>query len=124
MALVLNDSLWARAKYGERNRLKDPTSGEVATRNPYVNLKPDDKFAAILVDGGLDALIARGVTVLCCNLALMRVAGEFAKEEGVSVETARAQFIEGLVPGVIRQPSGIFAIAHAQEVGCHFIKST
>lgn len=124
MALVLNDAIWARAKYGEKNKLKDPTTGEIAARNPFVNLKPDDKFAAILVDGGLDALIRRGVTVLCCNLALMRVAGELAKDEGIPVETARLQFIDGLLPGVIRQPSGIFAIAHAQEVGCHFIKST
>jgi len=124
MALVLNDALWARARYGEKNKLKDPTTGEITTRNPFVNLKPDDKFAAVLVDGGLDALIKRGVTVLCCNLALMRVAGELAKEEGIPVEAARALFIEGIVPGVIRQPSGIFAITYAQEAGCHFLKST
>ena len=124
MPLVLNDALWARARYGEKYTLKDPTTGETAARNPYANLKSDDKFAALLGDGGLDALIKRGVTVLCCNLALMRVAGEFAKVTGIPVESARAQFIDGLVPGVIRQPSGIFAIAHAQEAGCHFIKST
>ena len=89
-----------------------------------MKIQASDKFAAILGEGGLDALIGRGVTVLCCNLALMRFAGQLAKEANISQDEARAQVAASVVPGVIRQPSGIFAVSRAQEAGCHFIRST
>lgn len=124
IAAAVNDDLWNRFKLGERSKLKDPTTGEPALRNPFVKIQASDKFAAILGEGGLDALIGRGVTVLCCNLALMRFAGQLAKEANISQDEARAQVAASVVPGVIRQPSGIFAVSRAQEAGCHFIRST
>lgn len=124
IAAAVNDDLWNRLKIGERSKLKDPTSGESALRNPFTKIQSTDKFAAILADGGIDTLIARGVTVLCCNLALMRFAGQLAKEANISQDEARAQVAASVLPGVIRQPSGIFAVARAQEAGCHFIRAT
>ena len=124
IAAAVNDDLWSRFKLGERSKLKDPTTGESALRNPFVKIQAGDKFAAILADGGIDTLIARGVTVLCCNLALMRFAGQLAREASISQDEARAQVAASVVPGIIRQPSGIFAVSRAQEAGCHFIRST
>jgi intracellular sulfur oxidation DsrE/DsrF family protein len=121
---VLNDDMWARLKLGEDTKMKDPTSGETAKRNPLVNVKADDKHAATLADGGLDSLIARGVIVLVCNLALMRFGGKLAKAANIPVEEAHKTITASLVPGCIRQPSGIFAVARAQEAGCHFLRST
>jgi hypothetical protein len=121
---VLNDEMWVKLKLGDETKMKDPTTGETAQRNPLVNLKPDDKHAATLADGGLDSLIARGVTVLVCNLALMRFGGKLAKAANISAEEARTTITAALVPGCIRQPSGIFAVARAQEAGCHFLRST
>jgi intracellular sulfur oxidation DsrE/DsrF family protein len=72
----------------------------------------------------MDALMARGVHVLCCNLALMRFAGTLARETGMPVPEAQAKIAASLVPGVVRQPSGIFAVARAQEAGAQFIRST
>ncbi|MBI3567607.1 MAG: hypothetical protein HY084_05325 [Gemmatimonadetes bacterium] len=122
--VVLNDDMWARLKLGDETKMKDPTTGETAQRNPLVNLKPDDKHAALLADGGLDTLMKRGVTVLVCNLALMRFGGKLAKAANIPIEEARTTIAASLVPGCIRQPSGIFAVARAQEAGCHFLRST
>ncbi|MEI6814070.1 MAG: hypothetical protein WCL36_07800 [bacterium] len=124
IAAAVNDDLWSRFKLGERSKLKDPTTGESALRNPFSKIQSTDKFAAILADGGIDTLISRGVTVLCCNLALMRFAGQLAKEASISQDEARAQVAASVLPGIIRQPSGIFAVARAQEAGCHFIRAT
>lgn len=121
---ALNDAMWAALKLGEKEKMKDPATGEPARHNPLTNVKAGDKFASTMTDGGLDALIARGVMVLVCNLALMRYAGMLAKETNVSAEEARTTMAASLVAGCIRQPSGIFAIARAQEAGCHFLRST
>jgi len=133
---VLNDDMWARMKLGERTKLKDPATNELALRNPLLKLKPADPAATPAPDApggagggngpmvGLDTLMARGAIVLCCNMALMSNAGRLARAEGITVEEARAALIAALVPGVIRLPSGIFAVARAQEAGCHFIRST
>jgi len=122
--VVLNDAMWAKLKLGEKGKLKDPTTGENALRNPFTGLKQGDRFAQVLIEGGLDSLIARGVTILVCNLALMRNAGALAREAGIPIEQARTEIAAALVPGCILQPSGIFAVARAQEAGCHFIRST
>ncbi len=121
---VLNNDMWKRLGVGERTKLKDPTTGETTQRNPFVGLKPDDKTVATFNEAGMDALIARGVIVLCCNLALMRQAGQLARQENMTIEEARTAVADALVPGVIRMPSGIFAGARAQEAGCHFLRST
>jgi hypothetical protein len=121
---ALNDDMWARLKFGEDDKLKDPTTGEPTMRNPFFSAKPGDKNSPVMPDGGLDSLLARGVIVLCCNLALMRHAGPLAKAEGISREAAQQALIDSVVPGVIRMPSGIFATARAEEAGCQFLRST
>ena len=74
--------------------------------------------------GTLHGLMERGALILCCNLALMRSAGQFASATKMPVEEARNLFVDCLVPGVIRQTNGIFAVTRAQEAGAHLIKST
>jgi hypothetical protein len=121
--LALGDAMWARLKIGEDAKLKDPTTGEPATRHPFMNRKPDDKFWSIMPDGGLDTLISRGATVLCCNLALMRQVGPLMRAENLTREQAQQALIEGLAPGVIRMPNGVFATTRAEEAGCGFLRS-
>jgi hypothetical protein len=113
--------MWAKLKYGEKNKINDPVTHEPSLRNPYS--KAGDTPGASS-EQSIEALMARGVTVLACNLSLMRNAGLLAKETGMSTEEARSAMIAALIPGVIRQPSGIFGAARAQEAGCHFMRST
>jgi len=120
MAIVFNDDIWARWKLGEKNDMKD-RAGNARTTNPWGAAA--NAAAGSPAGGTIDALIARGVTFLCCNLALMRNAGEFAREMQMPLEDARKLFIESLVPGVVRQTNGIFAITRAQAAGATLLKS-
>jgi intracellular sulfur oxidation DsrE/DsrF family protein len=122
--MALGDALWDRYELFKRTKLKDPTTGTDARRNPFLRVGPDDKFAAISPGASLAALRARGVVLLACNRALMHFAAEQAKERGQDPERTKAEFREGLAPGVVLQPSGIYATTRAQEVGCAFLKAT
>jgi hypothetical protein len=124
LPVVLNDDMWARLKFGDDDKLKDPTTGEPTKRNPFANVKASDKNLSIFLDGGVDSLIARGVIVLCCNLALMRHAGALAKAEGIPREKAQQAMIDSVLPGVIRMPNGVFATSRAEEAGCLFMRSS
>ena len=46
------------------------------------------------------------------------------KKDYVSPEEARKQAIAALVPGVILQPSAVFAALHAQDVGCKYLRAS
>ena len=120
--VVLNHALWERAKFGESLKINDPATGAPVMRNPFLGRAAADGAPAR--PGQFDSLMSRGAIVLCCNLALMRAAGQFARAQNVPVDEARQLFIDSLVPGVIRQTNGVFSVARAQAAGAQFIKST
>ncbi|HKV52573.1 MAG TPA: hypothetical protein VJO52_15365 [Gemmatimonadaceae bacterium] len=120
--IALGNDVWARYDYlADRTKLKDPTTGKKAARNPFVGVKPNDPYALTDATSALDALIARGAIVLCCNLALGGVAQELAEKTKQSVDTVEAQLKRSLVPGVTLVPSGIFGVTRAEEAGCHYL---
>ena len=123
--LVANDRLWDELELGKQFRLKDPETGKPARRNPFLNANNPrgSKHTLIWPDGGLDTLLQRGAIALCCNLALFRIVGMVAKRDKVDSKAARDKVLANLVPGVIVQPSGIFAVARAQEAGCNYIQA-
>jgi hypothetical protein len=116
--LVLNDAIWSDAPWGEKEQLKDPVTGEITKKNPFVNIPAGATHAVTWPDGSLDKLIARGVIVLACDLALGNAAGQLANRRKIPFQDARKLVNESLIPGVIRMPSGIFATSHAQQLGC------
>jgi hypothetical protein len=70
-------------------------------------------------------LLARGAIVLACNLALGFFASTvIAKVDKVDGDEAKRRAKAALLPGVVLQPSGIFAVARAEEAGCHYIRAT
>lgn len=116
--MVMNDSLWADGFFGEENKLKDPESGEVAKRNPFINVPAGARHALTWPDGALDTLISRGVIVLACNLALTNYAGGIARRRNIPRQDGLALVMDNLIPGVYRMPTGVFATCHAQQLGC------
>lgn len=121
--MVLNDSMWDRLSLGESYKLKDPTSGESARRNPFINFRQDDKHSIIDEDSGLDTLVARGSVVLTCNVALTGLAHRLrAKETQYTSESALVEVRRNVLPGVYVMPSGIFAVSAAQDAGCHYMR--
>jgi hypothetical protein len=61
--------------------------------------------------------------VLACNLALQDCVELIKSKTGADNEAARKEAIAALVPGVILQPSGVFAAVMAQEAGCTYVKA-
>jgi hypothetical protein len=122
--IAMGDALWEKYELGKRTKLVDPVTGEVAKRNPFVNVSRDDKHALIEPDCTLPTLRARGAVLLACNRALMHFATQKAREMKLDVDDVKAEFRNGLVPGVILQPSGIYAVVRAQEAGCGVVRST
>jgi hypothetical protein len=122
--IAMGDALWDKYELGKRTKLVDPVTGEVTRRNPFVNVGKDDKHALIEPGCTLPALRGRGAVLLACNRALMHFASQKAKEMKLNEDDVKAEFRAGLVPGVILQPSGIYAQIRAQEAGCELVKST
>ena len=116
--MVLGDALWADGAFGEKEKLKDPVTGEPTKRNPFINIPAGAQHALSWPDGALDNLIARGVIVLACDIALGNVAGQIAARKKIPRTDARQLITDHILPGVVRMPSGIFATCHAQSVGC------
>ncbi len=122
--MVMDDATWDRFELGAANDLKDPASGEPARRNPFMNVRPGDQHSLVWPDGGLDTLMARGAIVVACNLALQRIVRLIrAATPSTTREEAQAEMLAHVVPGVVVMPSGIFAVARAQEAGCHYIRA-
>jgi hypothetical protein len=119
--MVLGDELWSDGKFGEKDELKDPETGEPTKRNPFINIAPGSKHALTWPDGALDTLISRGVIVLACDLALNNMTGVIARQRGIPRQDARDLVTKHLLKGVYRMPSGIFATSHAQQLGCGFM---
>jgi hypothetical protein len=121
--MVLNDAMWNRLGLGETQKLKDPTTGEPALRNPFIGFTAGDKFSMVGEHAGLDVLMQRGAVVLTCNRALMGVAYQLRrKDTTLAQETAMAEARASVLPGVYVMPNGIFAVSAAQDAGCHYMK--
>jgi len=59
--------------------------------------------------------------VLACNYAFGRsVVSREARKAGIDSTAARAVVLQQVIPGVILQPSGFFAVIEAERSGCHF----
>jgi hypothetical protein len=72
----------------------------------------------------LDKFIARGGVALACDLALQDCIELIKSKDGVSAEVARQRAIAAMVPGVVLQPSGVFAALRAQEAGCSYLRAS
>lgn len=122
--MAFGDAIWAKYALGEYAKITDPATGKNSLRNPFVRVGTDDKNPLLPADSSMEALLATGTILLACNRAAMRLASLMAKKLSSDVDDVRAEFRAGVVPGVLLQPSGVYAILRAQDVGCAFIRST
>ena len=118
--LAFGDSLWARYEIGAETHVNDPTTHAPARLNPFWSAPAESPRAHDR--STLDALLGRGATLLVCNIAAMNWAARLAQKLERDVEETRNQVRNGLVPGAILVPSGIFALIRAQNAGCAFMR--
>lgn len=129
--VAMDDALWAKYGIGAQRKIDDPATKQPATRNPWARRREghtqDARIAALLgpdVDVTVEGLVRSGAVVLACELAMRSFALGVAARTGQSVDEIVAELRAGVIPGVIVQPSGVYAAARAQEAGAVFMRST
>ena len=115
--MALNDAMWNKYKIGASTKVDDPATKAPATRNIFVNSREGDIMRP---DWSLEKMIAKGVTVGVCNVALTVLSGMFGAPIGVKPEDALAEWKANLVAGAQVVPSGVLAIGRFQEAGCTY----
>ena len=118
--LAMRESFWQQYGVGKAKSAMHPVSMAPTDHNPALLADVPAPFDTL----ALDKLIARGGIVLACDLAFREPVGMIQARDNLSPEAARARAIEMLVPGVILQPSGIFAVIRAQEAGCQYVRAS
>lgn len=119
--LAMNDPYWARFDAAERHGFKD-AAGAPLKVNPMRAARAEvpEPFRHFT----LEQFAAEGGIMLACDLALRHYVVPRYIGTGLSEEAGYAAAVRDLVPGVILQPSGIFAVSVAQEVGCRFVPAS
>ncbi len=119
--LAMNSAFWERFEIGKELEVKD-SKKKWLTVNPVEKAEPDAKGP--WANYNITSLLASGGIVLACDLAfgqmVYKVRSEDKKVKRTSKE-AREIALGFLIPGIILQPSGFFAVLRAQEEGCGFI---
>ncbi|HEU5050327.1 MAG TPA: hypothetical protein VFU00_08405 [Gemmatimonadales bacterium] len=122
IALAMGDAYWEQFRIGKELKMRNPQTRKWEVANPLRTAAPDTppRWAGY----NIEAFQASGGIVLACNLAFGEVVWRYRQAEKLSREAARARALEQLLPGIILQPSGIFAALRAQEAGCAYIMAS
>lgn len=115
--LALTDAIWKKYALGKLWNITDPATKAPAERNLFYMSKPGDMAN---IDASADKFIARGGVVVVCGLALRVWSNATAAAAGVTPAVAFAEFTAGVIPGAHIAPSGVLAIAKAQEAGATY----
>jgi hypothetical protein len=118
--LIMDNDYWKRFEVGKKLGIKGHDSKKWTVANPVSSAhdgapKKSDRYT-------IESFLANGGLVLACNMAFLgRVVSEYGKADDLSSDDAYARAREHIVPGVILQPSGVFAALRAQQAGCAYI---
>jgi hypothetical protein len=123
--MIFNDAMWAKYDIGAERKIKEQSGRKWATKNEFVgSVASGSSAAAGRPQATFSWLAAHGHILLGCDLATRNVAGIFARKAKVDRNVVYEDLKANLVPGIILQPSGVYAAHRAQEGGCTYIRST
>ena len=122
--MIFNDAMWAKYGLGKELKVKDYPSEKWATRNPWATSPTPSKAPAERPQSTLAWLSSHGHILLGCDLATRGYAGVIADRTKADSHVVYEELKANLVPGVILQPTGVYAVHRAQEAGCSYIRST
>lgn len=117
VGLALNDAVWKKYGLGKLWNVTDPATKAPATRNIFYRSKAGDMMN---IAASADKLVAKGVVIGVCGLALTVISGMTAASAGVTAEVALKEWTAGVIPGAHILPSGVLGVARAQEAGCGY----
>ncbi|HYK82626.1 MAG TPA: hypothetical protein VEU55_05725 [Gemmatimonadales bacterium] len=118
IAMAFGDDIWAKYKLGELWNLTDPATKAPALRNPFAHVRPGE--LPPFPDAAVEKLLARGVKMGVCNVALTLNSARAGQRLGIAKDDARKEWVAGLLPGAVVVPSGVLAVNRAQEHGCTY----
>jgi hypothetical protein len=121
IVLAMNQAFWDKYGIGAAKKATG-LDGNPTTINPALVSAGDSALPPIIANARLEKFIAGGGIALACNLAFeLDIVPTIMKADNLAHDAARASGISMLVPGVILQPSGVFAVVHAQESGAQYV---
>jgi hypothetical protein len=122
--LAMQQEFWDKYHIGKDKKVKHPFTDEPTTRNPILLSSERSELPQNLATLNLGGFLQSGGIALACNLAFADCVRRVAKGDGVDETEARRRALALLSPGIILQPSGVFAAIRAQEAGCHYLKAS
>jgi hypothetical protein len=118
--LIMDNEYWKRFEVGKKLGIKNHHTKKWAVANPVSTAH--DGAPTKSESYTIQQFLANGGIVLACNLAFVgRVVSDYGKADDLSSEDAYARARAHILPGVILQPSGVFATLRAQQAGCAYI---
>jgi len=124
LVLGLQQAFWDKYSIGPDDKVTHPLTQQGTTMNPALLSSSRNEIPAQFDALMLPAFLAKGGIVLACNVALQFFSMGLAKKQGITDDEARKLTVAALLPGVILQPSGVFACVKAQEAGCHYVRAS
>lgn len=124
IVLAMQQVFWDKYGIGKAKNVLHPMTLQPTDRNPALLSSTRGEIPANFDPMALDKFLARGGIALACDLALADCIELIKSKDGVSPEVARQRAIAAMVPGVILQPSGVFAAVRAQEAGCSYLRAS
>ena len=124
IVLAMQQSYWDKYGVGAAKKVMHPVTEQPTDRNPALLSSKRNEAPAQFDAFALDQFIARGNVALACDLAFQDVVEVIKAKDGVGDEEGRKRGLAMLVPGVILQPSGVFAALRAQEAGCQYLRAS
>lgn len=123
VVLGLSNAFWARYGVAARYQVLHPMTGAAIDRNPAI-FDESDGLPPGTGASTLPSQIAGGAIVLACDLALRGVVALVREQDQLPEPEARRVVLDAMMPGVILQPSGVFAAVLAQEHGCAYVRAS
>ncbi len=124
IALAMQQSFWDKYGVSKWQSVTHPITQQGTDRNPALLSSSRNEVPADFDAVALDKYLSRGGIALACNLAFDEMIELVSKKDGTTGDASRKTAQAGLVPGVIMQPSGVFAALRAQDAGCKYLRAS
>lgn len=121
---IMTQEFWETYEVAKTREVLHPMTEKKTVRNPVLMNAEVDKLPPMYANMTLDKQMELGTIVLGCNMAFFAMTSLVAKKDKLSNSDARTKALSMMLPGVILQPNGIFALTLAQENGCSFIAAS
>jgi hypothetical protein len=121
IVLAMNQKFWDTYGVGPMKKATG-LDGKPTNTNPVLVSPGDSGMPPVLANSRLEKFIAAGGIALGCNLAFeLDIVPIVMEKDKLGHDEARKHALTMLMPGVILQPSGVFAVVHAQEAGAQYV---